>query len=44
MAAALAHMVENKLLCRPFAQINVDTVIAITLRECDILLANVLLR
>ena len=43
MAAALAHMVEQTVV-QALAQINVDTVLAITSRELDILLANVLLR
>ena len=43
VAAALAHMVEQTVV-QALAQINVDTVLAITSRELDILLANVLLR
>ena len=44
MAAALAHMVEKKTFVQALAQINVDTVFAITSRDLDILLANVLFR
>ena len=44
VAAALAHMVETNTFAQALVQINVDTVFAVTSREFDILLANVLLR